>query len=333
MIELKTPRGLNVNVPEYIYEDPSLKFDINQKESILDYYEINGYVIVKKVFSSNDCLKIINLWNSEIKPSQAYMYRQATAKTEKHIFNINGWIMNPILNLQSINPFLFPNFRFFSTNNFLASKALFSIFSTLFSDSPKIVQSMFFEGNSVTWEHQDTYYLDSEHIGTMAAAWIALEDISATAGRFFICPKSHKINLIKQNLSNNIVDFHEKYISEIVDIVKHNQLEIRAPFLEIGDVLFWNSKTIHGSLDTQDKKSTRMSITCHAIPKDHNLLQFQNRIIKCNTRKINNTQIYAPKDLSLLHNRIIMSIESYFPKVFYLLKNLIIKILIFKTRF
>ena len=36
---------------------------------------------------------------------------------------------------------------------------------------------MYFEGNSATWEHQDTYYLDSEKVGCMIAGWIALENI------------------------------------------------------------------------------------------------------------------------------------------------------------
>ena len=47
-----------------------------------------------------------------------------------------------------------------------------------------IVQSMYFEGNSVTWEHQDSYYLDDEIVGNMIAGWVALENIKANAGRF-----------------------------------------------------------------------------------------------------------------------------------------------------
>ena len=42
---------------------------------------------------------------------------------------------------------------------------------------------MLFEGNPTTWPHQDTYYLDSERIGGMTAAWIAVEDIKPGAGK------------------------------------------------------------------------------------------------------------------------------------------------------
>ena len=78
-------------------------------------------------------------------------------------------------------------------------------------DEVKLVQSMYFEGNSATWEHQDTYYLDSEKIGSMVAGWIALEDIEADAGRFFVCPKSHLIDMGLQNTENNVIDDHEIY--------------------------------------------------------------------------------------------------------------------------
>jgi len=79
--------------------------------------------------------------------------------------------MNPILNLQSIDPVRYPNFRKFAVENILTAPRLAEGFGILFDEKPKIVQSMYFEGNSATWEHQDSYYLDSEMIGSMAAAW------------------------------------------------------------------------------------------------------------------------------------------------------------------
>ena len=42
-------------------------------------------------------------------------------------------------------------------------------------------------------------YLDSEKIGNLTAAWVALEEIKADAGRFFLCSGSHKIDLKKLN--------------------------------------------------------------------------------------------------------------------------------------
>ena len=43
-------------------------------------------------------------------------------------------------------------------------------------------------------------------------------------------------------------------------------MQIIAPELKKGDVLFWNSGTIHGSLKTKNTFFTRKSFTCHFIP-------------------------------------------------------------------
>jgi phytanoyl-CoA hydroxylase len=321
MINLKTPRGLPVSVPEFEHEDPSPKFSSDDLDEIRNYYLENGYVIVKKLVSDNDCNQIRQFWEQEVKCYKGYIYRQATAKAERHVKNENGWIMNPILNLQSIDPISFPNFRKFATNSILSNLNLSTVFSNLLGDAPKIVQSMYFEGNSATWEHQDSYYLDSEAIGEMSAAWIALEDVTATAGRFFICPKSHKITLDEHSLYNNIAENHENYINSVVKKIKDENLSIKAPILNKGDVLFWNSLTIHGSLNSTDPKNSRSSITCHAIPNNKMFLQLQTRKFSLVTDKVNETHIFRPKDLSQLKNRFIFKIETLFPGVFYWIKK------------
>lgn len=321
MLVLKTPRGLPVNVPEFIGEDSSERFSLNELVNAKLYYEENGYVIFEKIISPSICEKLRGLWNSEIKPYKGFIYRQATAKAEKHSKNANGWVMNPILNLQSINPSLFRNFREFSVESIFNNKSLTECFKSLLNETPKIVQSMYFEGNSATWEHQDSYYLDSEKIGEMTAAWIALEDISASAGRFFICPRSHKIQLQKHGLENNIAQNHESYISSVVREIKDKNLDIKAPLLKQGDVLFWNALTIHGSLDSQDSINSRSSITCHAIPKSRKFLQLQTRKIDLPVENLDNSVLYRPKDLAKFKNKIIFLVETKLPTIFYFFKK------------
>lgn len=325
MISLKTPRGLPVRVPEDFSEDPSPRFTVNEPEKIKAYYLENGYVIVKSVFSTDTCDSQRMLWEREVKPFRGYIYRQATGRVEKHVLNERGWVMNPILNLQSVDPRHFAKFRSFATNNLLGAACLRDLFTTLLGETPKVVQSMYFEGNSATWEHQDSYYLDSEKVGEMAAAWIAIEQIAARAGRFFVCPGSHKVRLDDHSIENNIAEHHELYISSVVDKIKRLNLEIRAPFLDKGDVLFWNSLTIHGSLDSQDQSRSRSSITCHAIPSSRLFLQWQVRLKNVSTDDVNGTQIFRPKDLGRLRNRLVFRIESSFPSMFYRAKTAAIK--------
>ena len=238
--------------------------------------------------------------------------------------------MNPILNLQSLNPKHFGVLRRAAEelvfSNILVCKALKSILG----EKPKIVQSMYFAGNSATWEHQDSYYLDSEKIGLMTAGWLALEEIKADAGRFFICPESHKIDLGRQNIENNIADNHDKYIAKVVSIIKSKNMPIKAPYMTTGDVLFWNSWTIHGSLDSQSKTHSRSSITMHAIPESHKFLQFHSRLINVPTDDLGSSLVYRPKDQKKFKNRLILATESYFPNIFYWMKKKAIKSLVSK---
>ena len=164
MKSLTTPRGLPVNVPEDDSEDVSPKFDLSQIEQAKAYYDENGYVVFKLLYEKNTLNLIRDLWATEVKNFKGHMYRQATAKAERHSINKNGWIMNPILNLQSVDPKQFPRFRDVATNKILSAEKLKTAFEALIGDTPKVVQSMYFEGNSATWEHQDSYYLDSENI-------------------------------------------------------------------------------------------------------------------------------------------------------------------------
>jgi phytanoyl-CoA hydroxylase len=329
MINLLTPNGLKVEVPETQTEDITPKFNVdNEMEIALEYYKNNGYVLFSSLIAKEACEKLRVFWKQNIKPYKGTIYRQTTAKAEKNSFNNNQWIMNPVLNLQSLNPNLFNSLRQAVEKEVFSNFNICKTLSSILSDKPKIVQSMYFEGNSATWEHQDSYYLDSEKIGAMTAGWLALEEIKADAGRFFICPESHKIDLGKQNINNNIADNHDNYIKEVVSVIKSKNMIIKAPYMNTGEMLFWNSCTIHGSLNSQSNTNSRSSITMHAIPESHKFLQFHSRKINLKTDDLGNSVIYRPKDQSKIINRIVLKFETYFPNFFYWLKKKAIKHLI-----
>src|SRR5262245_12820804 len=131
MIELKTPRGLPARVPEHLQEDPSVRFGIDDLVAACEYYERNGYVLFKGLLAPGVCDKVRHLWDAEVKPYEGYIYRQATAKAETHAKNSSGWVMNPILNLQSVDPGTFPEFRSYSTRCVLADRRLATVFAVL----------------------------------------------------------------------------------------------------------------------------------------------------------------------------------------------------------
>ena len=325
MISLQTRFGYKVRVPENKNEDYSERFDLSQIDEAHKYYINYGCVIFTNVISYLECDYIRELWNNKIKKYKGKIYRQTGGKAEVNQLNNNNWIMNPVLNIQSLNSKRFGEFKERVEKNIFNSIKVSKILHKIFNQKPKIIQSMYFEGNTATKEHQDSYFLDSENIGSLTAGWVALEEIKADAGRFFVLPKSHKIDIKKKQYYSNILSNHDKYIRELIlesDLEKNS---IRAPYLNKGDILFWNSLTIHGSLNSHSKTNSRSSITFHALPINHKFFHWHKHFIDTPYDNLGNVVIYRRKNQDILKNRIILFIESNFPNIFYWLKRNVIK--------
>jgi phytanoyl-CoA hydroxylase len=322
MFTIPAPTGGAVHIPESVGEDREYfkTFDAAAKE----YLATEGYVVLRKLIDPAVCAAIREAFELEVKTYGGFLYRQTTARAERNRFNALGHVMNPLLNLQDLDPERFSCLRQRSLKAFTAP-AVTAALRQEFCDDPKLVQTMYFEGNSATWAHQDTYYLDSEHVGSMVAAWFALEDIHPGAGRFFIYPRSHLIDVRKNGGDFDIAFHHERYKALIVEIIKRHGLELRAPALEAGDVLFWAAKTVHGSLGTLQTERTRQSLTAHYIPKSHRFLQLQSRFKPLRLHEHDGIQVHCPKSQALLRNRMTLFVESHFPGPFYLAKRLAVK--------
>jgi phytanoyl-CoA hydroxylase len=162
----------------------------------------------------------------------------------------------------------------------------------------------------------------------MTAAWIATEDIAPGAGRFFINPGSHKIDMVRNGGDFDIAFNHDRYKTLIKKIIDEHQMQVRAPALKKGDVLFWAASTIHGSLPTSQPHLSRRSFTTHWVPKSTELLQFQARPRPMAYDQVNGALVGRPKDMAKLQNRAVMWMEGNFPGAFGLAKKAAIKLLV-----
>jgi phytanoyl-CoA hydroxylase len=301
-------------------------FKIDQIDEILRYYAEYGYVVIRDLIPKEVCRSARLQFNSEVKPFKGFIYRQTTANPERHVFSEHGYMVNPILNVQSIDRRHFPHFHRAGLD-LLTHPNLQSLVRQMFGEAGKLVQSMYFEGNPATWAHQDTYYLDAEQIGRMMAAWISVEDIGVGAGRFFIYPKSHLLDLAKNGGSQDVSFNHARYKQYVLEIIARHGLECRAPALGEGDVLLWASKTIHGSLPTTQPQASRSSFTAHFIPESSRFLQWQSRFKKLNLENIGGLQVHKPKDLATTANRGVFWVETTFPRTFQTAKKVAVKLL------
>src|ERR1700736_5976151 len=316
--------GGKLAVPESPSDD-FVYFSPSEHAEIRAYYTEYGYVVVRGLVSPAVLDAANTAFDDEVLTSKRFIYRQASANPERHVFTANGYMLNSLLNLQSLDPRHYGRFRD-SAVQLLADPGIQGVAQGLFGEPGKLVQSMYFHGNPVTWPHQDTYYLDSEHLGSMSAAWIAAEDISPGAGRFFIYPGSHKIDMQKNGGDFDIAFHHDRYKQLVKDIIKNQRLQCRAPALAKGDVLFWNARTIHGSLPSSQPDHWRRSFTAHYIPQSHRFFQWQSRAKALEYTVVNGMRMAHPKDQARAANRAVLFVETRFPRVFRTAKKLAVKL-------
>jgi phytanoyl-CoA hydroxylase len=238
MFSINTPTGEQISIPSTIDEDAPY-FTTSELDQAVAYYREQGYVVLRNCSPEDACILAQRAFVEQVKPYEGYLYRQTGGNPEKNRFNDRSFVMNPILNVQDVPSATLGIFREASLTA-ICSDNTRNFLTKLFGEAPKLVQSMYFEGNSQTWPHQDTYYLDSEAIGTMAGAWYAVEDIEPGAGRFFIYPKSHLIEMGKNGGDFDVAFNHNRYKELIFDVIKKHKLECKAPALRRGDVLFWH---------------------------------------------------------------------------------------------
>ncbi|MDE5124138.1 MAG: phytanoyl-CoA dioxygenase family protein [Trichodesmium sp. St19_bin1] len=229
-----------------------------------EYYDTNGYYVFKKLISQELIDNILAKYQADILSSKKHFFRQSTNRWEKNKISKYGYSETSFRDIHD-----YPNYSNFSE----AALAIFccqpireALTELTGSSGHNLMQSMFFDQNTETPAHQDWYYLDSLPNGHLLAGWFALEDIQEAAGRFYVLPKT---NLIDFDLTADEKASTNVYVNKINEYVDTHFHEINAPALEKGDVLFWNSRTIHGALPTQDSKFSRKSLTAHYLPSQY----------------------------------------------------------------
>ena len=316
--------GHDVDVPATVGSDHSY-FRREEAALIRSYYDRNGYVVVRNLLPEALCDEVRAAFAAEVKPYRGFLYRQTTARPERHVFSSHGLLMNTILNIQSIDRTRFSRFRSAGLA-LMTHQAMQRTLATLFGEPGTLVQSMYFEGNPVTPPHQDSYYLDAEQIGQMVGAWVALEDIAPGAGRFFVYPGSHRIDMPRNGQDFDIAFHHDRYKELVRSVIREHGLVCRAPALNKGDVIFFSSTLIHGSLCTTEPQRSRSSVTMHLIPESSRLLQYQHRIRRLDLQRVNGMAVHHPKDAAKLRNRTMLFLETRLPRSFRLAKKLGIKL-------
>ncbi|MCC6278858.1 MAG: phytanoyl-CoA dioxygenase family protein [Oligoflexia bacterium] len=248
----------------------SQSFETPAKLSPRDYYSEHGYVVVPQVIPSQLVDRLLNQYKKEILNSKYPFFRQSTGRYEPNAFTEHGFVKQSFLDIHDMAPF--PEFAEAARQVFFSPELIGALRGVTTEAEFNLMQTMMFDANTATVPHQDWWYLDSIPLGQMTAAWIALEDIDEKAGRFFVIPKTLDVDLLGQELDLP----HSEWLKRMKKYFDQNRDRVVAPALKKGDVIFWNSRTIHGALETIDPSFSRKSLTAHFIPSQ---LKFGNLFI------------------------------------------------------
>lgn len=224
------------------------------------FYQDNGYYLFKNLISPKLIDTLLTQYQRDILPSQQPFFRQNTGCYERHIINEHGYMSRPLLDIHGYRTY--SEFSQCALEIFCSAEIQQALESITDVATHKLVQSMLFDANTATPPHQDWWYTDSIPNGHLVGIWIALEEIAEAAGRFYVMPKTMKVDLHSHLSGEN----HTAWMSSMQDYFLAHRHEIFVPALKPGDVLMWNSRTIHGALPNQDPRCSRKSITAHYLP-------------------------------------------------------------------
>lgn len=283
------PDGRRILIPATPAEDAPTFEGLTDLAGVRHHLAREGYAVVRGLVSGELLDAALRAFEEEVRPSGRTFMRHASGRMEPHVFTPEGHMLYPIMNPHDLPHDEFGRFARLGLD-VLANERVAAVLEEAYGEPAKLTHTMFFDGNQVTWAHHDSFYVDSTQIGAMLGVWVAAEDIHPGAGRFFVCPRSHRLPWLVMGR-----DFDDPngdaYKALVVKQIRKEKLEIYAPALRKGDAIIFGSMTIHGSLPTTHPAHSRRSFTAHFVPRSHAFWSFHRRVYDLPVRQVNGVDV------------------------------------------
>jgi phytanoyl-CoA hydroxylase len=260
----KSPVGRELLIPESVDEDcPS--FERDDIAGAKRHYIEKGYVVMREVVPAADCDQLLRVFRETIKTYSGVIQR-IESLPETHVFDEHGFMTNPIMNAHEQGEPRLKKYRN-QTLGILTHKNVQSFLRAFHGSRIRLLTWNHFEANPLTHPHQDVFWGDKS-VGDIIGTWVALEDIHAKAGRLYVGPFTHTMDMLQlardRNIEiENMLPNDPAYRRLILQLIDEEIIACKAPSLRKGDVIFWDSRTVHGSLTTDEPRYSRSSLTGH----------------------------------------------------------------------
>jgi ectoine hydroxylase-related dioxygenase (phytanoyl-CoA dioxygenase family) len=140
----------------------------------------------------------------------------------------------------------------------------------IFERPPVAFQTMTMRKGSEENLHIDTGPLTLTEPMSMAASWVALEDVQPGSGEFQFIPGSHRLPEVLHHGTDkgHHGDFEEydAVLRNTLRMCEERGLKTERFMAKKGDVLIWHADLMHGGAPIQDPRRTRKSLVAHFMP-------------------------------------------------------------------
>ncbi len=184
-------------------------------------------------------------WNRQYLPMDRKFYDEVTKVSELHAY------------FERAGDLIFP-------------PPVLRFLTQIFERSPVAFQTMTMRKGSEENLHIDTGPLTLTEPMSMAAAWVALEDVQPSSGAFQFIPGSHRLpELLHYGTDKGHSGDYEEYdriLKTTLRMCEERGLETQTFMAKKGDVLIWHGDLMHGGAPIQDRQRTRKSLVAHMMP-------------------------------------------------------------------
>lgn len=148
--------------------------------------------------------------------------------------------------------------------------AVLRFLTHIFERPPVAYQSMSMRKGSEEDLHIDTGPLTLTEPMSMAASWVALEDVKAGSGEFEYVPGSHALpELLHYGTDKGHGGDFQEYggiLKRTLEMCEERGLKTQRFMAKKGDVLIWHADLMHGGAKIADPSLTRKSLVAHFTP-------------------------------------------------------------------
>ena len=179
------------------------------------------------------------------------------------------------ISLRYRNKFMFA-FRKSARIRAAGEGALRELVAALLGHETKLFQSINFLTGSQQRTHSDSIHMSTFPLGGMAAAWVALEDITPENGPLHYYPGSHQLPYyLNADYQNEGSDWliggkeYTEYEANIAAKITEAGIEKQIFLARKGDVFIWHANLMHGGEPHLDPIQTRKSMVFHYFSQAH----------------------------------------------------------------